>query len=58
MFEAKSQRNAFLEQTKAARDERAAEKKKEAAAVKIQSHVRRWLQQKRFSATILLVPLL
>lgn len=38
----------FLEQTKAAREERAMEKKRETAAIVIQSRVRRWLAMRNY----------
>jgi ubiquitin-protein ligase E3 B len=43
----------FLEQTKAAREERAFEKKKEKAATLIQANVRGWLARVKFSRNIL-----
>lgn len=43
----------FLEQTKAAREERALEKKREEFAVKIQAVVRGWLARQRFIKRIL-----
>lgn len=43
----------FLEQTKAAREERALEKKKEKAATIIQATIRGWLARVKFSRTIL-----
>ncbi|KAL1132531.1 hypothetical protein AAG570_010486 [Ranatra chinensis] len=52
MFKTESQKGAFLEQTKAAREERALEKKREASAIKIQSLVRGWLQRRQFCKTI------
>lgn len=48
-----SSKCSFLEQTKAAREERAQEKKKESAAISIQAHVRGWLARRRFSKRIL-----
>lgn len=46
-------KDTFLEQTKAAREERALEKKREQSAVKIQALVRGWLARQRFIARIL-----
>ncbi|XP_056636344.1 ubiquitin-protein ligase E3B [Diorhabda sublineata] len=43
----------FLEQTKAAREERALEKKREVAATLIQAHVRGWLRRLQFTRSIL-----
>lgn len=43
----------FLEQTKAAREERKLEKRREEAAVLIQCYIRRWLAKKKFIRTIL-----
>ncbi|XP_059216433.1 ubiquitin-protein ligase E3B [Stomoxys calcitrans] len=48
-----SQKTSFLEQTKAAREERALEKKRECAAVKIQSTVRGFTARRRFQKRIL-----
>ncbi|XP_049776175.1 ubiquitin-protein ligase E3B isoform X1 [Schistocerca cancellata] len=48
-----SSKCSFLEQTKAAREERAQEKKREAAAILLQSHVRGWLTRIRFTKKIL-----
>lgn len=48
-------KGSFLQQTKAAREERAMEKKKESAAVLIQASVRAWLCRKKFSQMILFV---
>lgn len=53
MFHTESLKGTFLEQTKAAREERALEKKKEAAVIKIQSHIRGWIARKRFCKLIL-----
>lgn len=47
------QKGSFLEQTKAAREERAFEKKKEVAVKVIQAQVRGWLARKKFSKQIL-----
>nr|XP_018915602.1 PREDICTED: ubiquitin-protein ligase E3B [Bemisia tabaci] len=52
MFE-KDPKQTFLEQTKAARAERAFEKKREEAAVRIQAHVRGWSARNSFTKTIL-----
>lgn len=46
-------KESFLEQTKAAREERALEKKREASVVKIQALVRGWLQRHKFVKIIL-----
>lgn len=46
-------KGSFLEQTKAARDERALEKKREAAAKLIQSNIRGWLTRAQFSKDIM-----
>lgn len=46
-------KDTFLEQTKAAREERALEKKRELSAVKIQAIVRGWLARRRFIKLIL-----
>lgn len=43
----------FLEQTKAAREERALEKKKEKGATLIQAQIRGWLTRVKFSRNIL-----
>lgn len=43
----------FLEQTKAAREERALEKKKEEAAVTIQANIRGWLARVKFAQNVL-----
>ncbi|XP_060527674.1 ubiquitin-protein ligase E3B [Cylas formicarius] len=50
---AESSKGSFLEQTKAAREERALEKRRENAAVLIQSNIRGWLQRLKFSKNIL-----
>ncbi|XP_053625281.1 ubiquitin-protein ligase E3B [Plodia interpunctella] len=46
-------KDTFLEQTKAAREERALEKKREQSAVKIQALVKGWLARQRFTKLIL-----
>lgn len=46
-------KDTFLEQTKAAREERALEKKREVSVVKIQAQVRGWLARQRFIKRIL-----
>lgn len=46
-------KDSFLEQTKAAREERALEKKREQSAIKIQSMIRGWLAKQRFNKIIL-----
>lgn len=43
----------FLELTKAAREERALEKRRDAAAVLLQANVRGWLARVHFSRAIL-----
>lgn len=48
-----SSKGSFLEQTKAAREERALEKRKELAATQIQAYIRGWLARKRFELIIL-----
>uniref|UniRef100_A0A1B6DG25 Ubiquitin-protein ligase E3B n=1 Tax=Clastoptera arizonana TaxID=38151 RepID=A0A1B6DG25_9HEMI len=53
MFKTESQKGTFLEQTKAAREERALEKKKDCSARCIQAYVRGWLERKRFCIKIL-----
>lgn len=50
-----SPKDSFLQQTKAAREERAHEKCKEDAVVCIQKNVRGWLARARFAKKILLV---
>ena len=54
---AENQKGSFLEQTKAAREERALEKRKDVAAVVIQKLVRGWLARVKFSKKILWVRL-
>lgn len=54
MFSKKiTDKETFLEQTKAAREERALEKKREKSAIRIQSTVRGWLARIRFTNIIL-----
>ncbi|XP_075221172.1 ubiquitin-protein ligase E3B isoform X2 [Lycorma delicatula] len=53
MYQTESSKGTFLEQTKAAREERAFEKKKEAAVIKIQAHLRGWIARKKFCKLIL-----
>lgn len=48
-----SSKDSFLEQAKAARGERALEKKREICAVKIQAVVRGWLARNRFIKQVL-----
>jgi ubiquitin-protein ligase E3 B len=48
-----STKGSFLKQAKAAREERAHEKKREWAATFIQAHVRGWLARRKFSGRIL-----
>lgn len=50
-----SQKTSFIEQTKAARQERAQEKKKENAVVKVQSQIRGWMARKKYRKQILYV---
>lgn len=54
MFPAsRKSKDTFLEQTKAAREERALEKKREQSAVKIQATIRGWLARRKFVNVIL-----
>ena len=53
MFKPEFQKDAFLEQKKAARECRAQEKRKETAALKIQSVFRGWIQRKKYINYIL-----
>lgn len=46
-------KDSFLEQTKAAREERANEKKREQSAVKIQAVARGWITRQKFYKRIL-----
>lgn len=48
-----SSKGNFLQQTKAAREERAFEKRKDAAAILIQANIRGWLCRIRFAKEIL-----
>lgn len=48
-----SQKSSFLEQTKAAREERALEKRREMAVIGIQSCVRTFLARRRYHKQIL-----
>ncbi|XP_022906806.2 ubiquitin-protein ligase E3B [Onthophagus taurus] len=50
---AENTKGTFLEQTKAAREERAFEKRKETAAIVLQKNIRGWLQRVRFTKDIL-----
>lgn len=50
-----NQKCSFLEQTKAAREERALEKKRDLAATIIQAHIRGWLARLKFTQNILYV---
>lgn len=43
----------FLEQTKAAREERALEKRRDCAATILQKHIRGWLARIKFTTNIL-----
>ncbi|EFN88458.1 Ubiquitin-protein ligase E3B [Harpegnathos saltator] len=49
----RSSKGSFLQQKKAAREDRAHEKRREAAATLIQAHVRTWLARVRFAKRIL-----
>ncbi|RZF42672.1 hypothetical protein LSTR_LSTR001467 [Laodelphax striatellus] len=51
--EPSSRKGTFLEQTKAAREERAQEKRRDVAATLLQSHVRGWLARINFAKRIL-----
>ncbi|XP_011307352.1 ubiquitin-protein ligase E3B [Fopius arisanus] len=54
MFRAEeSPKGSFLQQTKAAREERAHEKRREAAVVTIQASIRGWLSRRKFANKIL-----
>lgn len=46
-------KSSFLEQTKAAREERALEKRKEVAVTVIQANIKGWLARVRFRKIIL-----
>lgn len=48
-----SQKTSFLEQTKAAREERAFEKKRETAVIVIQSRIRGWAARRKYSKKIM-----
>lgn len=48
-----SQKGSFLEQTKAAREERANEKKRENSLILLQAYVRGWYYRKKFTDQIL-----
>lgn len=50
---AESQKNTFLDKTKAAREERALEKKRENAIITIQSWVRGWLARMKYQKRVL-----
>lgn len=50
---AESNKTSFLEQNKAAREERAMEKRKDIAAIIIQSVIRGWLARRRFTKIIM-----
>lgn len=50
---AENAKGSFLEQTKAAREERALEKRREQAATIIQANIRGWLARIRFTNSIL-----
>lgn len=51
--EGSSSKGSFLQQKKAAREDRAHEKRREAAATLIQAQVRAWLARVQFSKRIL-----
>lgn len=51
--EGSSSKGSFLQQKKAAREDRAHEKRREAAATLIQAHVRAWLARVQFTKQIL-----
>lgn len=51
--QSESTKGSFLEQTKAAREERALEKRKEQAATVIQANIRGWLARIKFQRIIL-----
>lgn len=54
MFSAtESEKNSFLEQTKAAREERAQEKKRENAAIRIQAHIRGFIARRKYQKKIM-----
>ncbi|XP_063241461.1 ubiquitin-protein ligase E3B isoform X2 [Bacillus rossius redtenbacheri] len=53
MFKAESSKDNFLEQTKAAREERAQEKRRLTAAITIQAHVKGWLARKTYTQEVL-----
>lgn len=46
-------KGSFLEQTKAAREERAMEKRKDVAATLIQANIRGWLTRIKFTQNVL-----
>lgn len=48
-----SQKTSFLEQTKAAREERALEKRREWAAIKLQSSIKGFLARRRYQKKIM-----
>lgn len=50
---AESQKNTFLEQTKAERNKRAAEKKRETAIIFIQARIRGWTVRKQILERIM-----
>lgn len=51
--ESESQKNVFLDKTKAAREERAFEKKRDYSVTIIQAQVRGWLSRKHYEQMIL-----
>lgn len=50
---AESQKDSFLEQTKAAREERAQEKRRECAAICIQARVKGFLARRKYEKRIM-----
>lgn len=51
--ESESQKNVFLDKTKAAREERAFEKKRDTSVIIIQARVRGWLSRKNYEQLVL-----
>lgn len=52
MFSSSDKKGNFLEQTKAAREERAEEKKRDNAAIKIQSLLKGFVARKKFRSRV------
>jgi ubiquitin-protein ligase E3 B len=52
MFSSSDSKGNFLEQTKAAREERAVEKKRDNAAIKIQSLLKGFVARKKFRTRV------